>query len=105
MRILAPLVGPRVFPRTEDQPVRPFDEALPELGDDWRAACRSEEAPDMYTSRNARLYSENFHSPRKPSVPMLNDRTGGTLLAVVNSDAEWRMVPSPPKVTIKSTLS
>lgn len=32
----------------------------------------------MYASRNARLWSVNFHSPRNPRVPMLNERIGGT---------------------------
>src|SRR5947207_1202967 len=59
----------------------------------------------MYTSRNARLYSVNFHSPRKPSVPILKDRIGGTTLDAANRDEAWRIVPSPPNVTTMSTLS
>ena len=61
-------------------------------------------APDMYTSLNARLYSRNFHSPRKPRVPMLNARMGGTRFEVEKRDAACRIVPSPPKVAVRSTF-
>lgn len=58
----------------------------------------------MYISRNARLYSANLNSPRKPSVPMLKDRMGGTR-GVLEKSAEARsIVPSPPKVVVISTL-
>ena len=61
-------------------------------------------APETYTSRNARLYSAKFHSPRKPSVPMVNESTGGTCSSEAKRDEAWRMVPSPPKVETRSTL-
>ena len=61
-------------------------------------------APDMYTSLKARLNSENFHSPRKPSVPMLKDRIGGTVGVAEKSDDACRMVPSPPSVVAMSVL-
>jgi hypothetical protein len=50
------------------------------------------------------LYSLNFHSPRKPRVPILNESTGGTFGEEANSADAWRIVPSPPKVDIKSTF-
>lgn len=59
----------------------------------------------MYTSRKARLYSENFHSLKNPKVPILNDRTGGTLKHVAKRDDARRIVPSPPRVMIRSILS
>ena len=62
-------------------------------------------APDMYSSRKARRYSSAFHSFRKPRVPILNDRIGGTDAADAKSEEARRMVPSPPKVVITSTFS
>lgn len=83
---------PMNLPRTWDQPEGAVVGALVP-------------APDMKTSRNARLCSWNFHSPRKPSVPMPNDRIGGTEAAVANRDDARRIVPSPPSVETRSTLS
>lgn len=40
---------------------------------------------------------------KKPSVPVLNDKTGGTG-PVGKSDAVCKAVPSPPKVIAKSTF-
>lgn len=51
------------------------------------------------------MYSANFHSPRKPSVPMLKDRIGGTEGVVEKRDEACRIVPSPPRVVVKSTFS
>jgi hypothetical protein len=36
---------------------------------------------------------------------MLNDSIGGTLFVVANKDAACKIVPSPPKVVVRSTLS
>ena len=36
---------------------------------------------------------------------MLKANMGGTCVEVENSDAACRMVPSPPKVAVRSTLS
>ena len=58
----------------------------------------------MYTSRKARLYSLNFHSPRKPSVPMPKERIGGTVGACAKRAEARRIVPSPPSVEIRSVL-
>ena len=66
--------------------------------------CREEGAPDMYSSLKARLCSGNFHSFRKPRVPILKDRIGGTERVVLKREEAWRMVPSPPKVAARSTL-
>lgn len=46
----------------------------------------------------------NFHSERKPRVPMLKERMGGTEGVVAKREEAWRMVPSPPKVVVRSTL-
>ena len=35
---------------------------------------------------------------------MLNARIGGTCLDVENREAAWRIVPSPPKVAVRSIL-
>lgn len=78
------------------------DELLSSL---WAVPSYSFAAPDIYTSLNARLYSLNFHSPRKPSVPMLNDSMGGTLAVDVKREEARRIVPSPPSVATRSTLS
>jgi hypothetical protein len=59
----------------------------------------------MYNSLNALLNSPNFHSFRNPNVPMLKLRIGGTEGEVAKRDEARRMVPSPPKVAIRSTLS
>jgi len=59
----------------------------------------------MYVSLNALLCSPNFHSPRKPNVPILNDNIGGTVGDDAKSDEARSIVPSPPSVLIKSTLS
>lgn len=40
---------------------------------------------------------------RKPSVPIAKDAIGGSGSSSVNSDAIWSTVPSPPRVTQKST--
>jgi hypothetical protein len=36
---------------------------------------------------------------------MLNDKTGGTFEQVAKSEDACKMVPSPPKVTVRSTFS
>lgn len=51
------------------------------------------------------MNSPNFHSFRKPNVPMLKLKIGGTEGEVAKRDEARRMVPSPPKVVIRSTLS
>lgn len=51
------------------------------------------------------MYSENFHSPKNPSVPILKDSIGGTLTSVLNKDDACRMVPSPPSVVAMSTFA
>ena len=61
--------------------------------------------PLMYTSRHARLYSANFHSVRKPSVPRLKLRIGGTEAVCENKEEACRMVPSPPNVAMRSVFS
>lgn len=38
-------------------------------------------------------------------MPIEKDRIGGTLLAVEKREAACRIVPSPPKVVVRSTLS
>lgn len=38
-------------------------------------------------------------------MPMLKDKIGGTWSVVANSELDRRIVPSPPNVQIKSTLS
>ena len=35
---------------------------------------------------------------------MLKERMGGTEREFANMDEAWRMVPSPPKVVVRSTL-
>ena len=59
----------------------------------------------MYASRKARLKSLNFHSPRKPRVPMLKERTGGTEMVEEKREEARRMVPSPPNVVTRSVLA
>lgn len=68
-------------------------------------SCRDEGAPDIYNSLNAFLNSANFHSFRNPSVPILKLNIGGTEGEIAKSEEARRMVPSPPKVVIRSTLS
>lgn len=58
----------------------------------------------MYTSRKARLYSLNFHSPRKPSVPIAKLRMGGTEGECEKRFEARRMVPSPPRVHMRSVF-
>ena len=60
---------------------------------------------ERYVSRNARRWSANFHSPRNPSVPNVNDRIGGTEVVVEKREEACRIVPSPPKVVMRSALS
>ena len=36
---------------------------------------------------------------------MLNASIGGTCAEVEKSEAAWRIVPSPPKVAVRSTFS
>jgi len=89
-------VGPRVFPKREDGHGLGL-----RLG---MALVWPRGAPDMYSSRKARLCSGNFHSPRKPRVPMLKERMGGTEAVVAKREEAWRIVPSPPKVVVRSTF-
>jgi hypothetical protein len=101
--------GPIDFPRIDDQPViaavSSSEERDRTCGCFWSwKRCDPAAAPDMYTSRKARLYSANFHSPRKPRVPMLKDSIGGTLVVVENKEDAWRIVPSPPRVVVMSTF-
>ena len=66
--------------------------------------CEGGEEPDMYTSRKARLWEENFHSDRKPSVPRLKERIGGTEGVCEKMEVAWRIVPSPPRVAVRSVF-
>lgn len=68
------------------------------------AECRGEEEPDMYNSRKARLCSGNFHSFKNPRVPIEKERIGGTLEEWEKRDEACSIVPSPPKVVVRSTL-
>ncbi|KAG5290537.1 hypothetical protein I7I50_00321 [Histoplasma capsulatum G186AR] len=112
-RIFADLDAPMDFPRTEVQPSAgegsvvedtdgPFSAAILCPWRTNRDARSPGPAPDMYTSLKAPLYSENFHSPRKPNVPILKARIGGTSLDVAKKEDARRMVPSPPSVTVRS---
>lgn len=49
------------------------------------------------------LYLDISKGNKKPKVPILNDKTGGTGV-VGNNEAVCRAVPSPPKVIAKSIL-
>lgn len=107
MSILEFLDAPIAFPRMFSQLEVLFGPAPSSLHVVKLECCAGSGsgAPETKTSRKARLYSANFHSPRNPSVPILNDRTGGTLLAVAKREAACRIVPSPPSVDVRSTLS
>lgn len=54
------------------------------------------------SSRDAMQHTRK--GSRKPNVPMEKLSTGGTS-PVLNNDEAWRIVPSPPSVTIRSILS
>ena len=123
-RTLAARPAPIALPRIADQPFLVADDVVAAAAaaaasfSDLCSCCtfesegREEEttcslsttAPETYSSRNARLYSAYFHSPRKPSVPMLKDRIGGTRASAAKRNEACRMVPSPPKVETRSTL-
>ena len=119
-------LAPMALPRIADQPVDfgsagvfsfvsavlvvvvdvVVDDASSGLSDPEEATCSfPATAPETYSSRNARLYSAYLHSPKKPSVPMLKDSTGGTRDSAAKRDDACRIVPSPPKVETRSTLS
>jgi hypothetical protein len=44
-----------------------------------------------------------LNGKRKPNVPREKDSIGGTYVDE-NSEAAWRMVPSPPRVIMASTV-
>lgn len=111
-RTRAARVGPREAPKFGGQPF--FDcivwVAFWETGGGDAACsgdsmeCREEGAPDMYSSLKALLCSGNFHSFRKPRVPILKERIGGTEGVVLKREEAWRIVPSPPNVAVRSTF-
>lgn len=112
-RTRAARVGPREAPRFGGQPS--FDlivwVAFWEMGGGEDAACsgesmecREDGAPDIYSSLKALLCSGNFHSLRKPRVPILNESIGGTEGTVAKREEARRIVPSPPNVAVKSTF-
>ena len=115
-------VAPMALPRIADQPVVGFASVLELLVDvdvdvdvdvlSCPTGAELEEmtcslpttAPETYSSRNARLYSAYLHSPKKPSVPILKDSTGGTRASAAKRDDACKIVPSPPNVETRSTL-
>lgn len=38
-------------------------------------------------------------------MPMLKERIGGTCVVVLKRDEAWSIVPSPPRVVVRSTFS
>ena len=50
------------------------------------------------------MCSANLYSERKPRVPRLKERIGGTEVEVEKREEAWRIVPSPPNVVARSVF-